>query len=298
MKVLHPIAVTDSVLSACTIAETDHAEWDVATAYTPDQSVIRASLHKVFRAVRNNTGKTPETSPEDWQDMGATNRWRMFDKKVGTVSSATDGFSVTLTPGLINAIGLVGCNAASVTVTMTDPLYGEIFSRTYSMARAVSQSSYWTYFFEPRGRKTTLVIEGLPTSRNPTVVITLNAAAGQTASLGSLLVGRMYEYERAALLGASVGIKDFGRKERDTFGNWQIVERTWSRRANWNFILQNRDMDEYLRRMSTLRSTPALFIGGSYDSTAIYGFYLDTEVVIKYPHHSECSIEIEGLEET
>lgn len=297
MKVLHPITVTDAILTASSIPETDHAEWAAGTEYTTNQYVIRASVHKVFRAIRDNTGKTPETSPEDWQDMGATNRWRAFDRKVGTKSSATTSMSFTLAPGLINSLALVGCDAADVQVVMTDPSYGEIFSRSYSMARTISQSSHWTYFFEPRGRKSTLIIDNLPTSRTPTVTVTLTVPTGQTVSLGALLLGRMYEYARAALAGASVGLKDFSRKDRDSFGNWEIVERTWSRRAEWSFILKNRDMDNYVERMASLRATPALFIGGHYDTTAVYGFYLDTRVVIEYPQHSECSIEIEGLEE-
>jgi len=297
MKVLHPIVVTDSVLTASSIPETDHAEWSAATAYAADQYVIRTAVHKVFRALRSSTGKTPETSPDDWQDMGATNRWAAFDRKVGTKSTATTSMSFTLTPGLINSIGLVGCDAATVQVVMTDPTHGEVFNRTYSMAREISESSYWTYFFEPRGRKTTLIIENLPTSRNPSVVVTLTVPTGQPVSLGALLIGRTYTYARAALAGASVGLRDFSRKGRDDFGNWEIVERTWSRRAEWDFILKNTDMDNYVERMAALRSTPALFIGGPYDTTALYGFYLDTQVVIEYPQHSECRIEIEGLEE-
>ena len=37
MKVLAPIAVTDSMLTSSTVAETDHAEWAVGTAYTAGQ---------------------------------------------------------------------------------------------------------------------------------------------------------------------------------------------------------------------------------------------------------------------
>ncbi len=297
MKVLHPIPVTDAVLTASSIPETDYPEWLPATPYTAGQRVIVVADHKCYEALSDSTGQAPAENPTIWLDLGATNRWAAFDKKVGTKSTATTTMSFTLAPGLINAIGLVGCDAGTVQIVMTDPTYGEVFNQTYSMSRTISESSYWTYFYEPRGRKTTLIVDDLPTSRAPVVTVTLTVPTGQPVSLGALLVGRMHKYDRAVRTGASVGLKDFSRKGRDGFGNWEIVERTWSRRAEWDFILKNSDMDAYVTRMASLRSTPALFIGGPYDVTVVYGFYLDTRVVIPYPQHSECSIEIEGLEE-
>jgi hypothetical protein len=298
MKILLPVAVTDSILTSSTIAENDAPVWGSATAYTTGQEVIRTQTHRIYRALRDNTNKTPESSPLDWQEIAPTNRWAMFDEKVGTISTATTSMAVVLTPGLISAIGFVGVDATEVRVQMVDATYGTVFDRTYSMTNAVSESSWWSYYYEPRTRKTTLIVDKLPTSRNPTVTITISAPTGQTVSIGSLLLGKLYTYANAVRIGASVGIQDFSRKERDDFGNWQIVQRTWSRRANWNFILKNTEMDQFITTMASIRGKPSLFIGGPYDATVIYGFYLDTEVVIEYPYHSECSIEIEGLEET
>jgi hypothetical protein len=39
-----------------------------------------------------------------------------------------------------------------------------------------------------------------------------------------------------------------------------------------------------------------LWIGTEeYESTIVYGFYKNFDILIAYPEHSECSLEIEGL---
>ena len=55
-------------------------------------------------------------------------------------------------------------------------------------------------------------------------------------------------------------------------------------------------MDLLFRALSSLRAKPALYIGGEIeDSTAVYGFPKDWDVVIDYPFYVQCSIELEGL---
>lgn len=96
--------------------------------------------------------------------------------------------------------------------------------------------------------------------------------------------------------GARVGIQDYSVKRRDDWGNISIVERAFSRRANWNMFIKKQDVDLFQNTLAQLRGKPALYIGGeNYDCTSIYGFYKDFDTIIEYPHYSECSIELEGL---
>lgn len=296
MKVIAPTPVTDALLVSCTVPEADHAEWSGATAYSIGDRVMIAATHQTYEALTAHTNKPPASNVADWLPLGATNRWRMFDEKVGTVTSATGSISVTLAPGIVTGIALFGVNAATVTVTMTDPVEGVVFSRTADMQDYTGITDWYAYFFEDVRRKPNLIVEGLPSYRNAQLTVTVSSGVAETVSIGSLVVGKLRKFADNILAGASVGIQDFSRKERDVFGNFQIVERAFADLARWRFIVPNNRLDAMRETLAALRSKPAVYIGSDrFSSTTIYGFFRDFDPVINYPEHTEVSIEIEGL---
>lgn len=288
--------VTGSGLVYCSVPETDYPVWSAATAYAIGTRVMILATHKVYEALTANTNKAPASSPVDWIEVGATNRWRAFDKKVGTVSSATTSLTFVLRPGIVTGVALIGVSALSVTVSMADPLDGIVFNQTYDMQDASEVLDWHAYFFSEIRGKNTLIVEGLPSYLNGVLTITLTAGAGVAVSVGSLVVGWLYTYAPAVEYGASVGIQDYSRKEADTWGNLQVVERAFSRRAQFNFFVAATAVDALVDRLAALRATPAVYVGsGLYGTTVVYGFYKDFDTVISYPTKSECSIQIEGL---
>ena len=296
MKVIAPTSITDAVLVSCSVPENDHAEWNAATAYLAGQKVITAATHKVYEALAANTSEPPESSPTQWLDLGATNRWRMFDNKVGTLTSATGSISVTLAPGIVTGVALFGVNAATVTVTLNDPTDGVVFSRAVDMQDYTGIADWYAYFFEDVRRKPSLIVEGLPSYRNAQLTIAVSGGVAETVSIGSLVIGKLRKFADNILAGASVGIQDFSRKERDAFGNFQIVERAFADLARWRFIVPNNRLDAMRETLAALRAKPAVYIGSDrFSSTTIYGFFRDFEPVIEYPEHTEVSIQIEGL---
>lgn len=295
MKILAPLKITDAVLKSSTVAETDHPEWVVGTTYAIGEKVIRTSTHRRYEALTANTGKTPETSPTDWLDLGPTNRWAAFDEKVGTVTSATGALTIVLEPGMINALALVNVTGAhAAQITMTDPTYGVVFDKTLDLRDLTGINNWWAYYFEPRYYRDSAIVEKLPTSRNPEVSVTLTGPA--TVAIGALLVGRMHVFAPAAHYGARVGIVDYSRKGVDDWGNTQIVKRASSKRASWEVLVERTKLDSAQKLLNGLRATPAVYIGSDlYDATILYGFYRDFDQIIEYPNHWMCSIEIESL---
>ncbi|HFL2185791.1 TPA: hypothetical protein ACG3DQ_000770 [Pseudomonas putida] len=99
-----------------------------------------------------------------------------------------------------------------------------------------------------------------------------------------------------ALYGTSVGITDYSRKERDTFGNMGIVERGYSKRADFDVIVQTSTVSQVQRLLSKYRAKPLVWIGeASFQSTILYGYYKEFNLVISGPTVSDCSISVEGL---
>jgi len=296
MKVIEPITVTDANLTSSTIAEDDYPVWDGVTTYAIGDRRIYG--HVIYESLTSNTNKQPDQNPLDWLNVGATNRWKMFDAKVGTQSTATTSMTVVVTPGSANAVALVNVDAAYADIVMTDPLAGVVYSRTIRLSSTIISSDWYAYFTDPITARTVFTVTNLPLYPSASISITVRKEAGETVSLGSLVVGmvRQWGIRPSILTGATTGIQDYSRKERDQFGNLLIVERAFAKRARWGIILTHRDVDAFQARMAAIRAKPAVFIGSDrLDSTVIYGFYRDFSVVISSSRHAECSIELEGL---
>lgn len=294
MKILEPTQITPAMLVSCTIAEDDGAPWAAETAYTVGERVIAA--HRVYEALTASTGKPPADSPDDWLDMGPTNRWKMFDDRVGTASEATETMTVEIAPGIVSALALINVSAANARVTMTDPVDGVVYDRMFGLYDPHGIDDWWPYFFSDVLRTPTLVVRDLPSYRGAVLSVTLIDGPTQTVALGALVAGVLHTFGRGMHYGAAFGIQDYSRKERDAWGGAHIVERDWAKTARWRCLVPRRQVDVLVQLLTRLRARPALYIGSaSFDSAMVYGFYRDFDVVIAYPMESECAIEIEGL---
>lgn len=297
MKIIIPTPIGDAQFVSSTVPETDYPEWSGATTYAVGNRVIRASLHKCYeRLAAGTTAAAPESDPTNWLDMGATTRWAQFDQKVGTVTSATETMTTTITPGIVNALALIGLQGSTVQVTMTDPVEGAVYDRTMSLYDPLGITDWYSYFFDPIRVKTIALFTDLPSYASAEIAVTVSGGAGTTVGLGACVPGRLRAFAPAVGYGASVGIQDYSRKEADQWGNYYVVQRAFAKRASWSFMVENADVDVLQANLAYLRATPAVYIGGgNFDSTTIYGFFKDFDVVIQYPTMSECQIEIEGL---
>lgn len=296
MKVIEPISVTDANLTSSTIAEDDYPAWDGVTTYAIGDRRIYG--HVIYESLTSNTNKQPDQNPLDWLNVGATNRWRMFDAKVGTQSTATTSMTVVITPGYANALALVNVDGAFVDVTMTAPAYGTVYSKTFRIADTLRFADWYSYFTDSIAPRRVLVVSDLPMYLNGSVSITVLRAEGETVSLGALVIGKYKQWgiRDSVLAGVTTGIQDYSRKQADDFGNYSVVERAFAKRARWSIILTHREIDAFQASMANVRAKPAVFIGSpKYDSTIVYGFYRDFSVVIPSSKYAECSVELEGL---
>ena len=298
MKIIAPFDLTGTLLTSSTVPENDYAEWAAGTAYSVGQKVIRLTTHRAYEALASTTGDTPETSPTKWLDLGATNRWKMFDQKVGTKTTATTSMTYVFAVGqIVQAIGFMELsNVSSINVTVTDSVDGEVYNTTKLLPSIITASNWWRYFFDPIQRRTVAYFTDLPSYRNASISITITGDSGAAIGCGVCMIGRYYEFADAVRIGASMGIQDYSRKEVDDWGNYEIIERAFAKRANWDLWVDRSRMDLLFTTLASLRAKPALYIGGEIeDATAVYGFTKDWGIVIEYPFYVQCSIDLEGL---
>lgn len=297
MKLIRPKSVTDATLTSSNVTEADYPVWNAATAYSVGQYVIRTTgVHKIFRRlVAGTTATPPENDTTNWQDYGATNRWKMFDAVVGSQTTNANSIVVEVTPSAVtNAVALLNVDAQTVRVEMIDPTDGTVYDSTLQMLDNSLVTDWWHYFFEPIVKRYDVVFLNLPSYSTANIRITISNT-GFTVACGVAVLG-LVQTLGTTTTGATVGIKDYSRKETDAFGNYIIVPRAFSKRASFNVKVERNSTDGVQRTLADLRTTPVVYIGSDdFESTIIYGYYRDFDVVISSWPLSDCNIEIEGL---
>lgn len=298
MKVISPIIVDDSILFSSTIAEDDAGAWSAVTTYALATKVLYD--HHVYESLQaGNVGKNPKTEIAWWLDTGASNRYRMFDAQVGTATTATGSMTVDLIPGrAIQAVALLELsNAIEVIVTVTDPVAGIVYLETIDLLADITSSSWWSYFFDPISKASSVVLDDIPSYPDATITIEINAgAAGDTVSCGVCLIGLQTVFAESVDYGLQLGIQDYSQIDRDVFGVTSVVQRSYAKRANWKVRIENTLVDTFHTTLANLRGVPALYIGTDrFSSSMIYGIFNEFYINVNYCNHSDCSVEILGM---
>lgn len=258
-------------------------------------------VHKIYESL--SAGNLANYPPTDvlvtvpkWSEIGATNRWTVFDGKVGSQTSSATSMNYVFTPATrFDSIAILNMYATSLNITVTDPVDGEVFNETVDLISDTVVYDWYTYFVEPIGTLTTdFVISEIPIYAASVISVTLYYTAG-TAACGSLILGRKFDIGTMRY-SPTIGITDYSTKSVDAFGNYVITERAYSKKMTCSVGVQNILLDEVMRNLSLMRATLAVWVGSEdYGSLIVYGFYKDFSIVIPYPNFSECSLEIEGL---
>jgi hypothetical protein len=296
MKLVRPITITDAMLTSSSVAENDYAAWSSTTAYTTGTRVILTSTHRKYEALAASTGVSPANDPTKWLDLGPTNRWAMFDARVGTATTRAASLRVIMTPGAIDALALIDTDAESVVATLTvDGVQVWRGAASFNVG-GVAIDNWFSWFFEPIGRKSMMLFLDVPVYETGILNVFISRDnPADIVSCGTLVVGRQFSIGETEH-GVDIGIIDYSRKETDQFGVTSVVERAFAKRMSARVVLETSALDDIHRTLASLRATPVLWIGSeSFESLTVYGFYKEFAIDLAYPTVSYCSLTIEGL---
>lgn len=300
MKLIKPVTVTDSILLSSTVPENDYAEWSSGTTYSIGNRVIVVSVHKVYESLINsNIGNDPTTdNGTKWLDLGATNRWKAFDKKIGDpVTQITSAEYVLNDPNSsITAVALFGLQGISANVTVTDNIDGEVYNETIGLLDNKNIIDWYTYFFEEQTQLQEALFLNIPPYVGSDVQITVTNTTGQDVKIGQIVSGFFSEIGLTTY-GTSVSIEDFSRKETDAFGNFIVVERAFAQLVDYNVSYPTQNTRKIQSTLAQYRATPIVYIGSEDTSygTVVYGFYRRFDLTLETPSYSLGAIEVEGL---
>lgn len=300
MKIVRPITVNNARLQSSNIAETDYSAYDPAHTYTLGNRAIYISgeEHWVIESlVAGNLGNIPTGLATDtkWLKVSNTNRWRMFDQSVNSQSTHADYIEVVLqTLGPLDSLILLNLDAESIHVVVEDITAGIVYDQTYQLVSNRGVTSWYDFFYEPYERLSDFIVTDLPRYIDTTVTIRINKI-GATAACGACILG-LSKIIGGVQYGAKTGITDYSIKTTDEFGNYEILQRAFSKYASLTLTVDKSLTDVVMRLLTEYRATPIVYIGSDLRrSTWIYGFYKDFYETIAYPNESIYTLELEGL---
>ena len=300
MQIIKPVTVTDSILTSSNITEDDYAQWAVGTTYNVGNKVIVLSTHRIYESlVGSNLGNDPTTDDgTNWLNIGATNRWKAFDQKIGDPVTNLNTIEYVLSDAASNvtSVALFGLEGISANVTVTDDTEGEVYNQTVSLIDNRNIVDWFTYFFEEQVQREQALFLDIPPYVGSDVGVTVTAATGETAELGQLVLGFLSNIGTTSY-GTAISIEDFSRKETDAFGNFIVVERAFAQLADFDVQFETANARKIQRTLASLRATPVVYIGSPDTAygTTIYGFYRRFDLTLEGPSLSFGAIEVEGL---
>ena len=308
LTIVRPLTITDTILDvsgsppATNVPENDYAAWSAGTTYNVGDRVILTSTHRVYESLLSgNTGNDPTvvSSPIYWIEVGPTNRWAVFDTSISTKTAQANNITYRLIPG--QAINTVAClnvtNGTQITVTMYSPATGspgQVYQKVVDLSGLPLSPDWWAWFYGQRYVPSQSILLDLPSYTDCEIEIEI--LGGSSLAVGKILVGQQQNFGLGIKYGDRVGIQDYSRKETNEFGDTILVQRAFAKRANFDLFLNKAEVDSFQTALSTIRATPVLWIGSTeYESTTLFGFYKNFDILISYPEHSDCELEIEGL---
>lgn len=301
--VIVPTTITDAMLVSCTIAEPDTGEtpWDAGTSWTVGQYVIRTTTHRRYKNLIAGINATLpevaalEVSPR-WLDVGPTNRWAQFDRKIGTSSAVATTMTTVIKPGSAEGLALLELVGRRVDITAVDRSGGiEIYSRSINLD-ATQIDSVYDWMFNERVQRSNVVFVDLP-GQYPRMEITVTVTSTEGASIGVLAAGRAHNIGSTER-GAGAGIINFGSVKNDGFGGRDWEEGDFARRVTLPIQGTWDDYNRIDRLLTKQRSTPCIYIGSQLETMEpllAYGVYRDLYITVPQFPITRMNLEVEGL---
>lgn len=311
MKVIRPINVTDAILTSSTIAEDDYAEWSDLTTYAQGDFAISTTTHRVYRSLTaDNLDNDPDAEqaaladplvtdpdPINWQVIGATDRWKLFDSKPSQKATEADNITVVLTPAqFVQGFAAFGVSANTITVTMeVDSV--EVYNRTVQMQDESGVTNWFEYWTTPISDLSEVVLLDLPQFANAVITVSIDRLGGNV-SVGQVILGQVWDFGTTLFDGTQISGLDFSVVQNDEFGNLTTVQREATRLATFDVHVNAFELLSFDARMRSLRGgVPAVFVGEEDARLAalLYGIVRDYRAVYRSREWSLITIECQGV---
>jgi hypothetical protein len=304
MIVVDPLLMTEAAFNdaASNVPENDNPLYNIGTAYSiGDPVMMTTNVHKNFECLIANTGQDPSIAPVDggglpyWLDLGATNRWAMFDEVINNPTTNPTPIIFEVTPGqIVNTIGLLNIIGASAQIVGTEPVGGEFYNETFDLISTENVFDGYSYFFGEFITISDVVAEDIPPFLAAEFTVTITGSG--TVSLGEFTYGAEFDLG-VTLTGARPRIESFSTVTTNAFGQTTFIPRANRKLLTVDTAVERFRINDITRKMANLIDKPALWVGDKDNSSLIvYGILKDyapefgTEGSVSFTNY-----EIQGL---
>jgi len=296
--IIKPTPITETTLTTSDVPETDHAAW---TAGTYTLGTRRIYDHKIYEVVAATTTDRPDIGaaavPASWLFVSATNRYKMFDISVGSGTTNPATIDIKVTPEVVcNAVVLFNVDGSTAQLIVRDSGNAIVYNQTVDLTDYSGITGYFNYYFLPLAETGEFEIAFLdiPNFSGASFQLIISAGSG-VATCGEMIMGQK-SVLAVTNFGTSVSIKDYSVKTIDEFGNVTIIQRPYSKRADYDLTVETSQVGSFSKFLAGIRSIPAVYIGDPLRSeTIVLGYYRDFGIVLSNPSISECTMSVEGL---
>lgn len=297
LSVLLPTEITNTKFVSSTIAETEYPAHSTSATYGIGDRVISTVTHRIYESAKaSNLNKDPTDVNNRvgttiwWIDIGATNRWKMFDTQISSQSSVASPLTVVLTPGAINAIYLAGIDADTLQVSIKDQVGGSVvFTKTVTLEDS-APPDYYEYFFSPFRTQTDVLVDSIPPYANPEVTITLTKSSGKVLC-GACVLGDLRPVAET-LLGAKSSPKTFSYVKINDAGEAEIKRRRAAKDMTLSGIIDLEEANRVTDTAMDLLDVPAFWIASGDPRFAGLRAYGLGKIEIGYDYPTKCSLSL------
>lgn len=217
------------MLTSTTATLGSYTAWASGTTYAKGAYCYSPLTQRIYQSlVDGNVGKDPTDINNRagaivyWLDTGPTNPWAMFDKKVGTQSTASGGLTVVMQPGVFSSLYVAGINNANgISVTVKDAPGGSVIYSYNGSLEGSAPDDYWEWAFDPFEPATDLLLTDVPPYGSGEVTVSLTGSG--IVGCGALAVGDVKVLGRT-LADAEAEPISYAYIDTDQWGNTDIKD--------------------------------------------------------------------------
>ena len=225
--------------------------------------------------------------------VGAINKMRMFDEKVGSQTLNAESIEVVITPvQLIGVVSARNLTALSIRLQQQTDFEGVVYDRTIDLSDPVADWYEW-FFAEIAYQTEALFTVVLPYS-DSSFTLTISNPGG-TAGCGELLMGPALD-AGITEMGVQSGIDDYSLVAPDAFGVRDIVERDFADNMELTVYVHSGKSPTLTRLLTRNRARPFLLVpSDARPDKQVYGLAESWRCTLSYPNYDVFSITMKGL---
>lgn len=291
MNIVLPITVNESNLT--TNVGNEHADWAAGSYAEGDKVVFEEFIYEALTATSDQPDEGAAKDTPTWVRLGRANMWRMWRDGADSRSKRDSDIEVTIPlTNVATTVGLVGLQGTEAQVTLTDSEEGVVYDQTQTITD-ISAKDWWEWYFGTYNAKSSVVFDDLPSYGDADLMIKITGTESNEVQVGRAIIGQQSSLG-VTLEGVDVRSEDYSKKQRDTFGNLELVPRRTIKLMEYDVRMEPTAVDFVERRLSSVAAMPTLFIGDpTMPESIVFGVYEDFTIVVNGYTITEASIAVQ-----